>query len=58
MEEWLGNDTGRELLLCPGFGVEEAAVMERAGCVRTRRFGVLADEDAYLVYGVGPSASS
>lgn len=43
MDEWLRNNMGRELLLCPGIGVEAAAVMERAGCVLTRGFGVLAD---------------
>lgn len=43
MEEWLGNNMGCELLLCPGLGVEEAAVMERAGCVLRGRSGVLAD---------------
>lgn len=33
----------QELLLCPGFGVEEAVVMEQARCVLTGGFGVLAD---------------
>lgn len=47
----------QELLLCPGFGVEEAVVMERARCVLMWGFSVLADWDAYLLcgfYGVGP----
>lgn len=33
----------RELQLCPGFGVEEAAVMEQAGYVYRWGFGALAD---------------